>query len=118
MAARRTSEVDEAVQNLGEDAKLAGDDLAASLSRLRTDLDDVRHQLVRAGGETAGAARDAALEQVTAMQHQLEGVADEARRRGREAGDAIDRYVRDKPMASIAMAFGVGWVMARLFGRR
>lgn len=118
MAARRAGNVEEAVENLAEDSRAAGDDLGASLQRLRGDLDDVRHQLVRAGGETAGAARDTALEQIAALQVQIEAVADEARRRGREAGDAVDRYVRDKPMTSIAVAFGTGWVMARLFGRR
>lgn len=42
--------------------------------------------------------------------------------RGREKAEELSseagRYVREKPLASLGIAFLVGYVMARMFGRR
>lgn len=65
-------------------------------------------QHFRKAAEAAGMdMRDEAVQQL-----------ERGRDKASELGDEAGRYVRDKPMASLGMAFLAGYILAQIFGRR
>ena len=81
----------------GSDAKRAVEEKGRTFLNLATELVD---SLAIDAGEAAG--RTVA----TARAIRDEGVAE------------LEECVRDRPLASVAIAFGAGWLTARLTGRR
>lgn len=65
-------------------------------------------QHFRQAAEAAGMdMRDEAMQQLERGRHKAD-----------ELGDEVGRYVRDKPLASLGIAFVAGYIMAQLLGRR
>ena len=97
----------DAAMDLRQDVDAIKGDLAA----LKTDLVAAMRDLVEAGKTGAGEVRDKLEE---AVQERLRRVGDAAHSvadRGRKAADNVNRYVEEKPLQSLAMAFGVGLLL-------
>jgi ElaB/YqjD/DUF883 family membrane-anchored ribosome-binding protein len=45
-------------------------------------------------------------------------MAEDARERAEDAFDAMRDFVRERPVQSLAIALGTGWLIGRVFGRR
>ena len=87
------------------------------MARLRADLDELRAQFRRLGGDAAQAARDAVQERIEAVQAEVEALAGRARRKGRSTTDSLEGFARRNPLGALAAAFGIGILTARLFAR-
>lgn len=92
------------------------DALKSDISRLRTDFADLSGALK---DDLAGRARQAGEEVVSGKERMRKAVKngiDDAKQRGRDTIDGIEQQVADRPVASIATAFGLGFVVAKLMG--
>lgn len=77
--------------------------------------------LQRAGSLTAEAfalARNDLLKQMAALRVRVDELASDAQRRGRIARETADRYIRDNPWRSIAIAAAVGALIGAAISRR
>jgi ElaB/YqjD/DUF883 family membrane-anchored ribosome-binding protein len=102
-----------------EEARIDLGQLKADFERLSENLSALRQHLVGFGLEGArGMVQGAGLAQLDALRRELDELSDDLRQQGRDALSQVERSVRERPLASLLMAFGVGMVLARLFGRR
>lgn len=87
-----------------------------------TNLHDVKEKSVQQFGKIA----DKATDQFAQVADSLEGVANRAVEQGREAGEriqevagnmkgAVDRSVKDQPMATLAMVAALGFVLGAIW---
>lgn len=90
-------------RNTGAQAKSLEDDMEA----LRRDL----KSLASTVGDLGKAKSEDVKEQVGAT-------VDKAVERGREAADTVQEAVRQRPVASVLTAFGVGLLIGHLLDRR
>jgi len=83
-------------------------------ANLRDDLDALRKDVAKLSedvrsiaGDRIGAARDRARD-----------TANWARERGEAAANEVGHRIEERPLTSVAVAFGVGMVIGRLLDRR
>ena len=86
------------------------DAVKADIKKLREDIvalsESVRENLNDDANRIAGDARDAAERTATA-----------ARDKVREGVDSVGRQVEERPVASLAVAFGIGLLIGKLLDR-
>ncbi|MCC6677834.1 MAG: DUF883 family protein [Phycisphaerales bacterium] len=109
MAASRSPSTD-----IRRDVDAIKDDLAS----LRSDLTAVLKDVVAAGRTEAGEARERVEDAVRAKLEKIEAAAGRAVDRGRDAIGAIEAHVEEKPLQSLATAFGLGLLVGVLLHRR
>lgn len=81
--------------------------LQADVDALRSDLAEITKTLKAMGGQAAETRTQAAAERIREVTGQARDQFDHAR------GVAVDQ-VRDKPLASVAVTFGIGLLIGRL----
>ncbi|CAM3295195.1 DUF883 family protein [Thalassospira profundimaris] len=81
--------------------------LQADVDALRSDLAEITKTLKTMGGQAAETRTQAAAERIREVTGQARDQFDHAR------GVAVDQ-VRDKPLASVAVTFGIGLLVGRL----
>lgn len=95
----------------------APDDLSAEIATLRADLERLTERLVESGG----AQVDRFAEDLRSAGERAVAAAGERADRGREQGEdqiaAARSLVREHPLAAVACAVGVGFLLARLARR-
>ena len=74
--------------------------------------------MARGHKETSGIARDAAQEQPRHVREATPECCTQAQDKVRGAKDAFDQCVREQPLASVAIAAGVGLLVGRIGMRR
>ncbi|MGH8213240.1 MAG: DUF883 family protein, partial [Rhodanobacteraceae bacterium] len=79
--------------------------------------DRVDHGVQQATDSSARAALRAS-EKAAEMRERGREMAEDARERAEDAVDAMRDFVRERPVQSLAIALGTGWLIGRLFGRR
>ena len=102
MAAARS-----AASDLRRDVDVLKDDIA----QLRSDLVEAMKDLVEAGKTGAGETRDRLEESVRSRLESLSEAAHGVAERGRRAVHTAEQYVEEKPLQSVAVAFGVGLLL-------
>ncbi|CAL1239920.1 DUF883 family protein [Candidatus Methylocalor cossyra] len=90
---------------------MATDEISAEL---RQDLATLKADL-NALMETV---RELSAEQGRAVYGRLRETGDKARAQVQAAQDSVERYVEARPLSSILVAFGVGFVVGTLLGSR
>jgi ElaB/YqjD/DUF883 family membrane-anchored ribosome-binding protein len=100
------------------------DDLAADIEQLKADIAQLTEQLrltaeqLRQTGEHSyGAARRAASEGVDQLRAQGEAALDALRANASDLEEQLTDKVREKPLTSLAIAAGVGYLFALLARR-
>jgi len=68
--------------------------------------------------EKAAELRERGREKLEDVRERGRELAEDARERAEDAFDAMRDFVRERPVQSLAIALGAGWVLGRLFGRR
>ena len=91
--------------------------LKADFERLTADLAGLRQNLVNLGMESARGVQEAGLAQLDTLRREIDDLSLHLRKQGRDALSQVEQSVRERPLASLLMAFGIGMVLARLFGR-
>ncbi|TGW02047.1 DUF883 domain-containing protein [Mesorhizobium sp. M2D.F.Ca.ET.145.01.1.1] len=92
-------------------------DLEADIRQLKADIDKLTKQLAKTGEHGYGTARRAAAEGVEQLRAQGEAAFDSLRGNARDLEAQMVASVREKPVTSLAIAAGVGFLVALLARR-
>ncbi|TGQ77955.1 DUF883 domain-containing protein [Mesorhizobium sp. M8A.F.Ca.ET.207.01.1.1] len=92
-------------------------DLEADIRQLKADIDKLTKQLAKTGEHGYGTARRAAAEGVEQLRAQGEAALDSLRGNARDIEAQMVASVREKPVTSLAIAAGVGFLFALLARR-
>jgi ElaB/YqjD/DUF883 family membrane-anchored ribosome-binding protein len=92
-------------------------ELEADNRQLRADIEKLTKQLAATGQHGYGTAKRAAAEGVEQLRAQGEAAFDSLRSNARDLEDQVIANVREKPVTSLAIAAGVGFLFAVLSRR-
>ena len=92
-------------------------ELEADIQLLKADIETLTQQLARTGEHGVGAARRAAAQGAEQLRAKGEEAVESLRENARDIEAQITQSVREKPITSLAIAAGVGFLFA-LFTRR
>jgi len=93
------------------------EDLQADIARLKEDIAALTKQLAATGEQSMKTARRAASESVEQLKSQGEATLADIRSGAKDLEVQLSDAVREKPVTSLAIAAGVGFLFA-LFTRR
>jgi len=88
--------------------------LKKSFAQLRTDLTSLVGTAVGAGKTSAHLMKEQAAAAAEGVKHKLHDLKDQ----GGETAEAFQRKIGERPLASVLIAFGVGYVVARFLSRK
>ena len=104
--------------DLGNDSKdrLAADleSLKASFGQLRTDLTQLINSAMGVSKSGAAATRDVAANAVDGLKGRLNGL----KEKGVNSAQAAEDKLSEHPLATLVVAFGAGFVVAKILSRR
>lgn len=92
-------------------------DLEADIRQLKADIEKLTRQLAETGEHGYGAARRAASEGVEQLRAQGEAALGTLRGNAQDLEAQVVALVREKPVTSLAIAVGVGYLFALLSRR-
>jgi ElaB/YqjD/DUF883 family membrane-anchored ribosome-binding protein len=92
-------------------------DLEADIRQLKADIEELTRQLAKTGEHGYGAARRAAAEGVEQLRAQGEAAFESVRGSAQDMEAQLIASVREKPVTSLAIAAGVGFLFALLSRR-
>lgn len=92
-------------------------ELEADIRQLREDIAKLARQLASTGEHSYGTAKRAASEGVEQLRAQGEAAIHSLKENARDIEDQLARNVREKPVTSLAIAAGVGFIFALLARR-
>ncbi|MCZ8547362.1 hypothetical protein OOJ09_24505 [Mesorhizobium qingshengii] len=95
----------------------ASADLEADIRQLKADIDKLTKQLAKTSEHGYGTARRAATEGVEQLRAQGEAAFDSLRSNAKDIEAQMMASVREKPVTSLAIAAGVGFLFALLARR-
>jgi ElaB/YqjD/DUF883 family membrane-anchored ribosome-binding protein len=92
-------------------------DLEADIKQLKADLEKLAKQMAATGEHGYGAARRAASLGAEQLRAQGEAKLEELRANAKDIEEQVLAHVREKPVTSLAIAAGVGFLFALLARR-
>ncbi|MGB3389445.1 MAG: hypothetical protein WBA88_15840 [Pseudaminobacter sp.] len=95
----------------------ANPDLEADIRQLRADIAKLTEQLATTGEHSYSTARRAAREGVDQLRAQGEAAIEGLRSNARDVEEQVLATVREKPITSLAVAAGIGYLLALLSRR-
>ncbi|MEP6564375.1 MAG: hypothetical protein ABJB10_04505 [Mesorhizobium sp.] len=101
----------------GKTANESNPDLEADIKQLKADIEKLTKQLAKTGEHGYGTARRAATEGVEQLRAQGEAAFDNLRSNAKDIETQMMASVREKPVTSLAIAAGVGFLFALLARR-
>ena len=99
------------------EAKRPDDDLAADIEQLKADIAELTEQLKLMRQHSYGAARHAAIEALEQLRAQGEAAYESLKANADDIERQLTDTVREKPITSLAIAAGIGFLFA-LISRR
>lgn len=115
------SNVGENFRNVGSDAKerLAGDlqNIKSNFSQLKSDVGQIVSNAVGAGKTSARDGVEAARSQANAAVDRARGEYEHLKARGNDQIDQLGSLIAEKPVTSTLVAFGVGFLVAKILTR-
>jgi ElaB/YqjD/DUF883 family membrane-anchored ribosome-binding protein len=112
-----TSPRSAASSSTGNGPKDSAQDIAADLAQLREDISRLAAEIKALGEKSARTARRAAADKVDELRAQGEAAVNSLRGNAEDLEDELVARVREKPIASLAMAFGAGYLLAMIMRR-
>ncbi|KQZ14871.1 MULTISPECIES: YqjD family protein [unclassified Mesorhizobium] len=92
-------------------------DLEADIKLLKADIEKLTKQLAATGQHSYGTAKRAATEGVEQLRVQGEAAMESLKSNARDLEEQVLANVREKPVTSLAIAAGVGFLFALLSRR-
>ncbi|WP_315924905.1 hypothetical protein [Mesorhizobium sp. SP-1A] len=92
-------------------------ELEADIRQLRDDIEKLTRQLAATGQQGYGTAKRAAAEGVEQLRVQGEAAMESLRGNAKELEEQLLATVREKPVTSLAIAAGIGYLFALLSRR-
>jgi ElaB/YqjD/DUF883 family membrane-anchored ribosome-binding protein len=96
----------------GKDHKT--DHFSSDLETLQSNFTQLREDVTELLNNAVGTARSGA----GAIKHRASGVVDDLKDRGSDSLEQIGERIAERPFASAAIAFGVGFIAAKLLSKR
>ncbi len=91
--------------------------IRAEFEKLREELASIRKLLGSEASEHVSTVKEAAESRFASLQAEVEKLATEMKGQSKEVLHEIDRKVQERPLTSIAVAFGVGILAAQILRR-
>ena len=107
---RTTAENEESAADLKSDFE----NLKSSLGQLREDVGKLLSGALGAGQHGAAAIRNQASDAVDGIKQRISGLKD----KGADRLESVEQKIADHPLTSALIAFGVGYMLGKLFSRR
>jgi len=98
-------------------AKDETQDLEAEIAKLRAEMASLADQIAKTRDSSVSAARKAASEGIEQMKVQGEAAMEDLKANARDVEQQLTETVREKPITSLAIAAGVGFLFAVLMRR-
>lgn len=98
-------------------ADTTANELAAEFAALRDDVNAILRTLKSASSDVAGDAKSAAGHAAESLRHAARDTYDGVRDRAESFEEEIVRTVKDSPIQSLALAFGVGVLISMIMRR-
>lgn len=98
-------------------AKDEAQDLEAEIAKLRAEMAALADQIAKTRDSSVSAARKAASEGLEQMKVQGEAAMEDLKANARDVEQQLTETVREKPITSLAIAAGVGFLFAVLMRR-
>ncbi len=92
--------------------------LRVDVDKLRSDLAEVAQALMEAGKMEASEAKSRMQQMAQQRLDDIRAALDSARGRGQNASEMLKQQVEEKPLVSLAVAFGVGMLFGVIMKRR
>ncbi|HUB26487.1 MAG TPA: hypothetical protein VL992_13755 [Tepidisphaeraceae bacterium] len=90
------------------------ENLKKSFTQLRSDLTSLVGNALGAGKSGVHVVKDQANAVVDGAKSKLHDLKD----KGAESAEAIEQKIADNPLISVLLAFGIGFLLARMFTRK
>ena len=90
------------------------DNLKSSFGQLRQDVSNLLSEAFGLGRTGAGIARDGANTAVESLKSRMSDLKD----RGAEQVASVEHRIEENPLTSALIAFGIGFVLAKILTRR
>jgi ElaB/YqjD/DUF883 family membrane-anchored ribosome-binding protein len=101
------------------------EEIEVDMSTIRADMDNLRRDLARLrenlssyGSAKAGEARETAEARLSDLQQEFDRLVTDLRLQGRDAAARVERNIHERPFTALALAVGVGLLLAQFLGRR
>lgn len=94
------------------------ENLKAELENLRKDLGKLSEQVSKTAGAGAKAASDETRAELNRLRSELNRISGYASDYGKASMENVHHQVEQHPLASLATAFGVGFLLGKLLDRR
>ncbi len=111
------AQADNSQQKPDVNAELAA--LKADLAQLRGDMASLLEAVRVEGGERASSAKaqasEAIHERIDKLDREFRETLGKAQEQGKAAVDEVEGNIRKHPIATVLAAFGIGFVLAKLF---
>ena len=104
-------------QSASNRAKTANEDLLKQIEILKREVAHLSGEVKRSKQRSGGAAKKAAADGIEALKAQGEVALESLRENADELEAELAKHVREKPVTSLAIAAGVGFLLA-LIARR
>jgi ElaB/YqjD/DUF883 family membrane-anchored ribosome-binding protein len=98
-------------------AKETAQDLASDVAKLREDITRLANEIAALGRQSVNTAKRAAAEGVDQLRAQGEAGVDGLRANAQDAQEQLVQTVREKPITSLAVAAGIGFLFALMTRR-
>jgi ElaB/YqjD/DUF883 family membrane-anchored ribosome-binding protein len=105
-------EIEEAASSAGLSSEL--ETVKEGFAQLRQDVVDLFSQAFGLGRSSAYAAKQGATDAVESLKERLADLKD----RGAERLEVVEKKIEDNPLPAALIAFGVGFVLAKILTRR
>lgn len=106
------------MQDMTEATSVTRDRLKADLKTLAADAEALMHSTAAFSGEGVALARARLSDHLARVREGLSDAQSYAADTYRDASEAADAYVRDKPWQAVAMAAALGFAVGLIGGRR
>lgn len=114
-ASAKTNKIEEKIEEALTDAST--EDLQAQVEQLKEDIAAIAATLANLGSQTVRDAKRGAKETYKSAYIQGEDVIDDLRNKAQDVEAQLTATVRERPIASLATALGVGYLLALLSRR-
>lgn len=100
-----------------KDANVSQQELEAEIAKLREDIAKLSEQIATTGEKSYTAARHAANEKIEELRAKGEETVEQLRDSADDIEKQVTAHVRAKPVTSLAVAAGIGYLFALITSR-
>ena len=101
-----------------KDVRADASELAADVAQLKEDVKKLSASIMELGRDGLEAAQKGGAKQLGAWREDVDDLATSLKKQGRHQLAVVEDQMHERPLLTLAAAFGVGLLVSRLFDRR